>query len=280
MNKEELKEVTRKTAEVAATIKKNKNGSDKMIVYLNDGIVYKSIKTTADNYGIKYSTLKKNLTTETSKSPLGHASCFCVVDGNKVRRSFQYYNFGDEVEYEPIVKSLSKTKEHSPLDRTVLGVGYLGVGKYTPKENLTEYKKWRGMLDRCYGNTEKRKKNYSDCIVAPEWHNFQNFCEWYKKQDTSWIPNGTIINLDKDLLCKDNKEYHPDKCIIVPQEINVFIIARDRDRGKYACGVTVDKRSGVFRAYVNIKGKVTYVGSFYTEEEARQAYLNAKKNEQ
>ena len=70
----------------------------------------------------------------------------------------------------------------NPYDRTVYGVGYIGVGKYKPsinKKNTQEYDLWKNMLERCYCEKRRhRAKTYINCEVCEEWHNFQNFAKW------------------------------------------------------------------------------------------------------
>ena len=70
-----------------------------------------------------------------------------------------------------------------PYEATVYGVGYLGEGKYQVCINskITRcYKTWQHMLERCYDEKyQLRKPTYKGCTVCEEWHNFQNFAEWY-----------------------------------------------------------------------------------------------------
>lgn len=50
----------------------------------------------------------------------------------------------------------------NPYDKTIHGVGYLGVGNYSRKkerDNTLEYITWYGMLERCY--CEKKKNKHS-----------------------------------------------------------------------------------------------------------------------
>jgi hypothetical protein len=44
-----------------------------------------------------------------------------------------------------------------------------------------------------------------------------------------------------------------------------------------AKGYCYDKRSGKYESYIKINYKKIYLGKFNTEQEAREAYLNAKK---
>lgn len=44
--------------------------------------------------------------------------------------------------------------------------------------------------------------------------------------------------LDKDILNPGNKEYSPDNCIFVTQDINLLLNSRAKCRGKYPQGVS------------------------------------------
>ena len=114
------------------------------------------------------------------------------------------------------------------LQRTVYGVGYLGIGEHKARKdskNMTkEYTLWTNMLSRCYGkpyrDNPRNPIRYAECTVADEWHNFQNFAKWCKQQ-----PNfGKFrYSLDKDLTELGNKVYCPEYCYIVAPVINSAI---------------------------------------------------------
>lgn len=105
------------------------------------------------------------------------------------------------------------------------GVGYMGEGPYKSRKNntiLPEYKTWGHMLERCYPSTDDQKqkyKAYSNCIVCEEWHNFQNFAEWYYK---TYPKDGNVWHLDKDKLAKGGKIkiYSPETCCWLTQKEN------------------------------------------------------------
>ena len=42
---------------------------------------------------------------------------------------------------------------------------------------------------------------------------------------SDWIWSGWL-RADKDIIQKGNKEYHPDKCVFLPREINSFLKTR------------------------------------------------------
>jgi len=96
------------------------------------------------------------------------------------------------------------------LAPAIYGIGFMGRPVYTYVKDKTCYKTWHGMLQRCYGtNRSKSNAAYYNCTVTKEWHNFQVFAKWYYKN----VIKG--YQIDKDILCKGNREYGPDTCKFV-----------------------------------------------------------------
>ena len=160
------------------------------------------------------------------------------------------------------------------------GKGYLGEGKYKVKENgkhTDEFKIWHGMLQRCYDPKYKEKHpTYIDCTVCEEWHNFQNFSEWY--EENYYEIEGEVMNLDKDILIKKNKIYSPDTCVFVPQSINSLFVKRDINRGNLPIGVHYDKQHKKYKAQCSIGlGKQKNLGRYNTQEEAFKVYKAFKE---
>ena len=110
-----------------------------------------------------------------------------------------------------------------PLDRTVWGVGCVGVGKYKPTDEngkqTPNYVAWSKMLQRCYSSSfHKIRPTYVDCTVCEEWLNFQTFSDWYFKN--YYQIDGQIMCLDKDILVSGNRVYSPQTCIFAPISVN------------------------------------------------------------
>ena len=132
---------------------------------------------------------------------------------------------------------------------------------------------WRNMLERCSSKVQAKHPTYVGCTVAPEWYSFMTFRAWWLqhyKED---------YHLDKDLLVPNNKVYSPNTCLFVPPWLNTFCTARERARGLYPLGVSVDKRQKT-RPYQamcsNGAGRTINLGLYATPEEAHQAWLNYK----
>ena len=168
----------------------------------------------------------------------------------------------------------------NPYYPSVCEIGYVGEGKYKPSENgkdTNAYKVWRNMIERCYDPYELNKKpTYIDCYVCEEWHNFQNFAQWYYKN--IYNCNNERMHLDKDILIKGNKIYSPKTCCIVPQRINVMFTKRQNCRGKHPIGVKWHKRDKIFEVRCYDKNcNRQYLGRFDNEIDAFTCYKNYKE---
>lgn len=135
---------------------------------------------------------------------------------------------------------------------------------------IPSFRAWHGMLGRCYGRGyQSRHASYSDCTVCDEWKTFSVFEEWFLGHYVDgW-------HLDKDILVKGNKEYAPDKCCYVPQEINKLFCKSDSIRGEYPIGVRFHK--GKFEANLSMGSKTTYLGSFTNIGDAFERYKEEKE---
>lgn len=194
----------------------------------------------------------------------------------------EYFKWGDcTIRFED--GTIIKNKVHqaikngsikNPLHKSVLGVGYFGIGKYSYKNHPKIYTTWNSMLFRCHNeNYQKRQPTYVGCLVVEEWHNFQNFAKWYEENFKPYMEDW---HLDKDILFRGNKTYSPETCCFVPQEINSLFTKRQNDRGKSPIGVT--KLGNRFTAKLSVNNKDRgYLGLFKTPEEAFQAYKTEKE---
>lgn len=146
------------------------------------------------------------------------------------------------------------------------------------KEDRKIYKTWKNMLNRCYNDDFKRKHpTYTDCYVCEEWHYFDNFKQWY--YENYYEIEGSIMDLDKDILIKGNKVYSPETCIFVPHEINSLFLKNDNKRGNLPLGVSLHKSSGLYGARGKVYGKGYVSAGYYkTIEEAFDAYKQQKES--
>jgi len=113
-------------------------------------------------------------------------------------------------------KSFKIGNMKSVYDKTVCGVGYVGIGKYNVRDlsgNICrQYQTWRDMLRRCYDEKSLSKNpTYNKCTVCDEWLNCQTFAEWYDKN--YYTVDNHKMHIDKDIMIKGNAEYNPSSCI-------------------------------------------------------------------
>ena len=173
-----------------------------------------------------------------------------------------------------------KAKEITcPYEPRLYNIGYIGEGKYKRTvngKNTNTYRVWKNMFTRCYSEKYHiNKPEYKDCEVCEEWHNFQNFAEWY--YENYYEIEGQIMCLDKDILFKGNKIYSPTYCIFVPHEINNLFTKSNSTRGEYLIGCSFHKASGKIRATCSVEGKGVCLGFFDDEFKAFEVYKNFKE---
>tara|TARA_R110000850_G_C9720894_1_gene442257 strand:- start:27 stop:629 length:603 start_codon:yes stop_codon:yes gene_type:complete len=131
------------------------------------------------------------------------------------------------------------------------------------------YSRWKGIINRCYSSSKNKKlASYKDCFVCDEWLLFSNFRLWMEAQD--WA--GKCI--DKDILIQGNKEYCPEKCIFVTEQVNKMLLDSKSRRGGLKVGVSICR--GKFLAGCRNNGKRVYLGYYESEHEAHEEYKKCK----
>lgn len=121
-----------------------------------------------------------------------------------------------------------------PYDRSVYGIGYIGIGRYKITDEdgkqTGAYSTWRRMLERSYSaKYHERKPTYKDVEVCEEWHDFQNFAEWY--EDNYYEIECQQMHLDKDIIVKGNRVYSPETCVFAPEKINALFRHSKKNKG-------------------------------------------------
>lgn len=159
----------------------------------------------------------------------------------------------------------------NPMLPTVTNIGFLGIGKYSCKDNPLSYQCWSSMLKRCYGDNSGRC--YENCTVHKDWHNFQNFAKWFEENFKPEFMQKW--HLDKDLLVRENKIYSSETCCFAPAQLNSLLIGQNLkklDKG-------IRRNNSKFEALVGRDGESIYLGIFNTIEEARIVYITEKEKE-
>lgn len=149
-------------------------------------------------------------------------------------RFLDEYGFTVTTTWDCVIKGYPR----NPYDRTITGVGYLGVNNNgeIQKAEGKAYRCWADMIYRCYDEKYLLKEpTYRNCTVCERWHCFANFLEDIKTIQgyEEWI-NNSGWEIDKDLLQQGvkNKIYSPQTCIFIPQPENTSESARRTSFGK------------------------------------------------
>lgn len=147
----------------------------------------------------------------------GDVEVVTVFDSNKVRVRFLDTGTIATTTRTKLFSGRMKDKNK----RTILGVGYIGYGSHRSSKNGVEskaYQCWHGMIARCYCKKFlKKRPSYEGCTVCEEWHNFQNFADWYYE---NYPKDGVSYELDKDIKLKGNRIYSPETCIFATRKEN------------------------------------------------------------
>lgn len=125
------------------------------------------------------------------------------------------------------------------------------------------YRDWHNMLKRCYSGSNK---TYSDCYVCDDWLILSNFKDWF---DNNCVEG---FQLDKDLLTKNNKEYGPETCNYIPHQLNKLFCNSGATKGEFPTGVSLDVKTGRYKARCVINSVETWHGRHDTPEQAENAY--------
>lgn len=160
------------------------------------------------------------------------------------------------------------------LRKLVYGVGvndsdYITTYKSKGGKYLTcpYYKRWKGMLERCYSpKCQIKHPTYKGCSVSKDWLLFSSFKAWMEKQD--W--RGKY--LDKDIIYLNNKIYSPASCIFISREINNLLTDCRAAKGEYPQGVSWHKVVGKYVALCCRRGKQSHLGYFLNPEQAERCY--------
>lgn len=176
-------------------------------------------------------------------------------------------------------QSLRKGSFRNPFSPSVFSVGFPGVGKHSPTisgKSTPEYVRWKQMFVRCYDKKlHQRHPSYAGCTVHPDWHNFQNFADWFSLHPYRLDQ----YHLDKDILVRGNKIYSKDTCTLVPSEINNLTIGQSPAADGLPVGVVWNAKRGVYISSVRAEGRRVFLGHFATSLQAFLAYKQAKEKE-
>ena len=100
-------------------------------------------------------------------------------------------------------KHIGSGNVKDPTFPQIFSVGYFGVGKHKAFDlgkPTKAYNCWRDMLRRCYDESSRHRwPTYKSVSVCKQWHNFQEFAEWYELNHPKH-ESKERYELDKDVL--------------------------------------------------------------------------------
>ena len=208
-----------------------------------------------DKRYIKFSNLKvgQKFTTNSSK--------ICVVEDFKDNKNItiRFLDTGNTK-----VVQLGSLNRGEVKD-LIYNVGYIS-GRYPTKNGLKiekAYDVWRRMLCRCTEDWAKTHSTYQGAAVCQEWHNYDNFCDWFYKQ---YYQRG--YELDKDLVGFNRRFYSPETCCLIPSHINKVI------SGTRFLGYSKAPSKGRNKYELTYRGK--HIGMFETLTDSQNAYISVK----
>lgn len=170
----------------------------------------------------------------------------------------------------------------NPMRPTTCDIGFLGIGPHVSKVKGVQnpvHRVWSNMFFRVYSPaTPDVARVYAGTSVHSNWHNFQNFAEWYHNQIDRFGPVKHRWHLDKDLLIPGNRVYGPDTCCLIPLEVNELFTDSANARGEYPMGVNFRRtKSGTFEAQCKTPGSnKRYISSHNSAWKAQIAYWEYK----
>jgi hypothetical protein len=132
----------------------------------------------------------------------------------------------------------------------------------------TLYATYSHMKRRCYETSNKDYRHYGarGITVCDRWLGVNGF--WHFVEDMGTRPSGYSIDR-----VDNSKGYSPDNCRWASTTTQVNNTRRVEEAKGY-----FKTKYGTFKAYISISGKNVWLGSYSTESEAHNAYINARDN--
>ena len=182
----------------------------------------------------------------------------------------KFLDTGYETRTEAVMLQRGTVKDY--LKKDILGAACLGIGDavaHIGRKATWTYCRWFNIITRCFDKEwHEKKPTYSDCTVVDEWLNFQNFAAWAKDQYGYKLDHWQV---DKDILLPGNREYGPETCCFVPNEINSLFKGRTKESG---LPLGVSKVNNKYRAKLSEGGSSECLASI---NEALARYKKSKE---
>ena len=204
-------------------VKFNKSGNeyDVFTSHILGGLIRDS-----DAYDFKYDIGKKFLNNKGLEMVI-------IEKYNDTKVRVRFTKSGYETDTEMSAVNRGEVKDQ--YEPSIYNIGYIGDFDGNVKY-MKEYRKWHGMLERCYNPEDSHYNSYGGkgVTVCERWLNFTNFfndIHHLPGYDHIKFQNGEL-ELDKDLKqfgqC-ENKVYSPETCVLIPKCVNEALRQHPRD---------------------------------------------------
>lgn len=138
------------------------------------------------------------------------------------------------------------------------------------------------LVDRCYNEKKlQRNPSYIGCVVSEDFYEFENFCENIQKVSNFevWVSEKDW-QLDKDLFT-NSRIYSVDTCCFLPKKLNIVFQTGGQQKHTGLPNGVIKGKARVGVSYIaqciGEKGSNRHLGTYYTVEEAFNAYSLAKQ---
>lgn len=108
----------------------------------------------------------------------------------------------------------------------------VGGKVYTTESGM----KWSNIVCRCNPLGAEWKRNPSYVGTKNLFTDFQSFAEWHTKQ----VGYAKGYHLDSDMFAEGEKRYSPETSVLIPTELNTFLITSTKSEGGYPRGMYYD----------------------------------------
>lgn len=161
---------------------------------------------------------------------------------------------------------------HSDVNREKISRYNSSLGRESHLETKTRlYRIWIGIKSRCFTETSAGYKNYGGrgICVCDEWvHSYNAFSEWA-------MQNGYDDSLTIDRIDPDG-DYCPANCRWVTMSVQEFNKRRSPSNTSGTTGVSYNKKSGKWVAYICKEGTRHHLGAYDCIDDAIKARKDAE----
>ena len=195
---------------------------------------------------------------------------------------FLYTGYEKSVRYDVIKRG----NAYDPYFPKICGIGYLGETDDGSTIDMTLFRNWENILQRCYDINSQYYYAYGGkgVTVCPRWHCYANFLKDYPNLPgyKDMISHPEIrYHIDKDILQQNipdcQKVYSPETCMLVPAYLNSVQVAKDHFHEHDNEYYNVYYRKGKYDVTLQINGMTYRIGRYEDPIVAANAANHARE---